>query len=241
MIHSLVQSADNLSETFDWLNSAEWERYNALTVEKRRNDWLLGRWTAKQLVKSVAGNVPLHEIGIENQESGEPYVVEHGVCGTGQLSISHSNGHAFCAFLPNADAVLGADIELIEPRRPVFVADYFTDEEQERVAAVSAEMRPTLVTAIWSAKEAALKALHKGLSVDTRSVSCLIELDGTDSAEWQTFKIEIDNNRLPDAPELTGAWRVFGRFVLTIATNAAQPLAIAEHVYRHDVSCYGRA
>jgi 4'-phosphopantetheinyl transferase len=155
----------------------------------------------------------------------------------GQLSISHSHGHAFCAFLKDENVVLGADIELIEPRKPVFVADYFTDVERERVAAVSAECQPTLVTAIWSAKEAALKALHKGLSVDTRSVSCLIEPIETVSAEWQPFDIDIDRSRLPEAPDLTGIWCVFGRFVLTIATNATPPFAVDEIMYGHNATC----
>ncbi|MCO5196312.1 MAG: 4'-phosphopantetheinyl transferase superfamily protein [Anaerolineae bacterium] len=218
MIFSLVQSAENMPTTYEWLNSAEREKAGAFKIEKRQRDWLLGRWTAKQLVASVVGPIALRDIEIANRVSGEPFVKGIGES-AGQLSISHSHGHAFCAFLPDDKAVLGADIELIETRQPVFVADYFTIEEQKHVAAASAAMQSTLITAIWSTKEAALKALHKGLSVDTRSVSCLIAVNASDSAEWQSFTIEIDPKRLPDSPNLTGSWCVYNQFALTVASS----------------------
>ena len=65
---------------------------------------------------------------------------------------------------------IGCDLEMVEPRSDAFVADYFTIEEQALVARASAEDRPRLLALLWSAKESALKALHEGLRLDTRSV-----------------------------------------------------------------------
>jgi 4'-phosphopantetheinyl transferase len=65
---------------------------------------------------------------------------------------------------------IGCDLEMVEPRTDAFVADYFTIEEQALVARTSAEDRPRLLALLWSAKESALKALHEGLRLDTRSV-----------------------------------------------------------------------
>ncbi|MCZ7667962.1 MAG: 4'-phosphopantetheinyl transferase superfamily protein [Chloroflexi bacterium] len=67
-------------------------------------------------------------------------------------------------------------MERIASRSPEFVTDYFTKEEQVLVDRASADMRDVAVTAVWSAKEAALKALHLGLTVDTRAVTCLLEV-----------------------------------------------------------------
>lgn len=232
MITWLVQSTEMMPNHAEWLNSAEQMRYNALKTDKRRRDWLLGRWTAKQLIADTTGPLPLHEIEIANRDTGEPTFTVQGNAGMGQLTISHSHGHAFCALLCDDCAALGADMELIEPRRPVFVADYFTDAEKERVAAVAPESQPAVITAVWSAKEAALKAAHTGLSVDTRSVSCLIGPDGLHSAEWRSFTIDIDRRRLPDAPALRGWWRTLDPFVLTIATtdrdDVGHPIASRE-------------
>ena len=60
MIFSLVQSAENMPTTYEWLNSAEaWGQAGAFKIEKRQRDWLLGRWTAKQLIASVVGPIAL--------------------------------------------------------------------------------------------------------------------------------------------------------------------------------------
>ena len=66
---------------------------------------------------------------------------------------------------------LGCDLEVIEPRCNSFVADYFTAEEQAFVERASEADRPRLLALLWSGKESALKALHAGLRLDTRTVS----------------------------------------------------------------------
>ena len=139
------------------------------------------------------------------------------------LSISHSGGRAFCALVENGS--IGADIERIEPRDWQFVEDYFTANEVLQVRQAPAEPYETLISAIWSAKEAALKALRLGLTVDTRSVSCLFPaLEMTN--DWITFDIIYDRHllELADVPSLAGWWRRRGDFVLTVAaTRSGRP------------------
>jgi phosphopantetheinyl transferase len=63
---------------------------------------------------------------------------------------------------------VGCDLEKLEPRSSAFVHDFFDDAE---VAAwEKAPDRDLFANAVWSAKEAVLKALGLGLSVDTRHV-----------------------------------------------------------------------
>ena len=65
---------------------------------------------------------------------------------------------------------VGCDLELVEPRSALFVRDYFTAAERERVAAAPAREHDELANLIWCAKESALKVLRTGLRRDTRSV-----------------------------------------------------------------------
>ncbi|GAB4209932.1 MAG: hypothetical protein OHK0022_41920 [Roseiflexaceae bacterium] len=158
------------------LAPAEQERLVALRFDKRRRDWLLGRWTAKQLlrrslVEHTGAAPPLASLVILPAPDGAPLVQVAGQAPA--LSISHSHGRALCALSWQAGLRLGADIEAIEPRDPVFVADYFSRAERALLEPAPAELRDTLITAVWSAKEAALKVLRLGLTVDTRSVTCL--------------------------------------------------------------------
>ncbi|MCS6839226.1 MAG: 4'-phosphopantetheinyl transferase superfamily protein [Roseiflexus sp.] len=205
------------------LSSIEEVRLRSLIREKRRRDWLLGRWTAKRLaafyVERVTGRRPeLSDILITTDPDGAPRL--HGRNGYAfiidrlAISISHSRDHAFCALIAVPGYAPGADIEYVEPRDPGFVTDFFADPEIAYVHHAPPSARPLLTTVIWSAKEAALKSLRCGLTVDTRWIVCLPDEPTVDG--WAPVLVQCH-------PELNatvhrGWWRQMGRFVLTLAT-----------------------
>lgn len=213
------------------LSPAEQRRMSGLTYEKRRRDWLLGRWTAKQLLQSYAeqrtGVRPASDaITIASAPDGAPCVVVEqpailqAALGDVHVSISHCRGQALCAISSRADAPIGADIERIEPRAPGFADDYFTARELTQLGAASPGARDLLVTLIWSAKEAALKALRLGLTVDTRSVS--IELGQPHGLGLAWAPLLAYASLAPGQPLLLhGWWRVVGEYVLTLALPQA--------------------
>lgn len=221
MIHWLLQSAPITEAVEDFLSPAEYHVYRGLVNKKRQQDWLLGRWTAKNLLQRVVaqsgrGLLPLNVVAIHSDAAGAPVVDAPGVADL-SLTISHSCGCALCAVVNAPAWPLGADMERIETRPLGFVVDYFSPEEQWLVEKANADMRDVLVTAIWSAKESVLKALHVGLSVDTRSVTCVIHPEHFTGTAWNPFDIYTDNCRLKrEAPPLQGWWRVDGDFVLTL-------------------------
>ncbi|MBP8003246.1 MAG: 4'-phosphopantetheinyl transferase superfamily protein [Chloroflexi bacterium] len=219
------------------LSAIEWEKFEQLTTEKRKRDWLCGRWTAKLLLQSLyrernGETVPLDSFSITNNADGVPRVTGYWSLAKGySFSLSHSHDHAFCAAIERPHCPIGADLERIEARVNGFVDDYFTVEEQKRVASFGQDIgqaefparyapRTTFINAVWSAKEAVLKALHLGLSVDTRAVECLIEPFIAPPTDWTPFSIQCDNSRLPHpAPDLNGWWQVKEDFVLTVAVG----------------------
>ena len=128
---------------------------------------------------------------------------------------------------------IGADIERIEPRSEGFVQAYFSPEEIRWIDEAPADLRQTLITATWSAKEAVLKALLLGLSVATGRVTCLCDLSPAVSSDWRAVRVRCDPTLLPEALQraswpgseydllnrpftFTGWWRVEGAFVLTL-------------------------
>jgi 4'-phosphopantetheinyl transferase len=123
-----------------------------------------------------------------------------------------------------ANTPLGCDVEQIAPRSDSFIADYFTTAEQALIEQAPIGQRDALVNAIWSGKEAALKALELGLRVDTRAVTCLPEYGRAQG--WRPLSITFDPARLPaPAPPLIGRWRIQGRYVVSIAaTNLDESL-----------------
>jgi 4'-phosphopantetheinyl transferase len=239
MIEWLIQSTANHPDLVcgvapvGLLNEREQAQLAALRTNKRRRDWLLGRWTAKHLVQSyVEGQTglrpPLAALLVDNDANGAPFAsmraLRYALAPMPynrmpvSLSISHCNGDAFCTLTDAPDVRVGADIERIEQRSPQFAEDYFTAHELDQVRAAQPASRDIIVTLIWSAKEAALKALRLGLTVDTRSISCSFGASAQ-TCDWAEVVFTCDQRLLGvlAAPVLMGWWQRIDDFVLTIA------------------------
>ncbi len=229
----------------------EAERLAQLVVLKRRQDWLLGRWTAKQLLQrhlqTTTGQVfALDRLVILAAADGapDPFLAHAGdslVPLPLSLSISHSHGHGLAALLPQpvtaqgagAPAggrrpVLGCDLEIIEPRELNFVHDFFTPGELAAVQSLPpGPDRDTLITVIWSAKEAALKALREGLRLDTRQIDCTIEWPAgamPSAGRPGHFTVTLSaaiTERFPGA--WTGQWWIAGQRAVALALLGQRP------------------
>lgn len=227
MIQWLVQSATEHSDLLrgvappGLLHPEEQRRLAEFKLSKRRREWLIGRWTAKHLLQACLErdlnlHLPLSAIGIYNDMRGAPVAMVD--CGSQiaewAISISHSHAYGFSAALPDGAIGLGADIEHIEVREWRFVEDYFTPDEIERVRVAPIDQRAKLVTVIWSAKEAAVKALRLGLTIDTRRVHCAIDPRCSSNRDWLEFNITCTPSH---TETLCGWWRTWGEYVLTMA------------------------
>ncbi|HKH99663.1 MAG TPA: 4'-phosphopantetheinyl transferase superfamily protein [Candidatus Sulfotelmatobacter sp.] len=172
-IYWLEQTESDAPTGNQWLGAKETLCLSSLRFAKRRADWRLGRWTAKQAVAACL-NLPtdlhaLADIEIHAASSGAPEVFIQNQPANLAISLSHRDGTALCAVAPAGTSV-GCDLETIEPRSDAFVADYFTAAEKALIAQTPGEKQPLLVALLWSGKESALKALRVGLRLDTRSI-----------------------------------------------------------------------
>ena len=188
-VYYLSQSLSQMASHDKWLAPAERDRAAAFPFPKRRNDWLLGRWTAKEAVRSylslTGSGIPEHaSLEIRSAADGAPetFLADDPV--PVALALSHCRDRGFCA-VAQAGVALGCDIETIEPRDASFIEDYFTDAERDLIAHAPAEDQPLLATLLWSAKESALKCLREGLRRDTRSV--VVRLPGTRKPGWNSL------------------------------------------------------
>ncbi len=229
MINWLWQSqADVATPPGAWLSAAEQAEYAKLRVEKRRQDWLAGRWTAKRLIQAArteAGQLPLEAIQLSPTAGRAPQACWPGCPHPWPLSISHTDGNAVAALADEPGAPLGVDLERVEARPTAFTCDYFTPLEQASLAG-ELDAQTELVTAIWCAKEAALKALGVGLTVDTRAVSIWLGRSQATWEGWRRFEVDAVGNRLPQelvhaAETLHGWWRRQGPYALAIVTGLA--------------------
>ncbi len=172
-VYWLEQTDADLPGGDDWLSTDEKFKLSTLSFAKRRNDWRLGRWTAKSALalylKVPSDPQVLASIEIRPDPSGAPEAFFQNEPAAAAISLTHRAGIAACA-VTRSNGVLGCDLELIEPRSDAFLVDYFTTEEQSFVAGASAGDRSRVLALLWSAKESTLKAMRTGLRLDTRSV-----------------------------------------------------------------------
>jgi 4'-phosphopantetheinyl transferase len=229
-VHWLKQSLGEVRPDADWLCPAERARLETLRIPKRREDWRLGRWTAK---RAAAAHLDLPDdpsalaaIEIRPAASGAPEVFIQNAPVPVSISLTHRDGRAVCAVAP-AGTRLGCDLEVVEPRCDAFVSDYFTVREQELVAQACEAERFFFLAVLWSAKESTLKALREGLRIDVRDVEVSLDDDAggalalhqtqdasSFSDEWQRLSTRFQQQLF------FGWWQCAGRFVLTIISEA---------------------
>lgn len=151
------------------LNAEERDFWYKLSEKgPRRSDWLLGRAAAKDAIRQWAlqnFNIELAPVDIEilSTKSGKPLVRCPALEALGPLpdiSISHSHGYVVAA-VAKPNARIGIDVERFDSvRSDDLLSSAFTKQELELIS--QQNDRATIV-GFWCAKEAAAKALGKGL------------------------------------------------------------------------------
>jgi phosphopantetheine--protein transferase-like protein len=183
-----------VSNDLDMLFSAEEiSDLEGFKVPKRQDEWIVSRLLAKKFIKIVLHDdqTSTADIRIKKEPSGQPYIWINGRGRIpGAYSLSHSNGQVFCGYTPDSGINFGLDLEKIENRKQEFIQDFFTQREMENSFNKSGSIIDEYVTLIWSAKEAFLKAIGKGLSLDTRKVE-IAKIDGEfDKSGWDKCRVD---------------------------------------------------
>lgn len=228
--HSLGESAVPAHD--DWLSAAEQQVVAGMRFAKRRSEWRLARWTAKQALARALGvgadppSLCRIEVraSLEPDTRGAPFVMVDGEPAEVAVSLTDRAGWAVCAV--GAEGPIGCDLELDEPRSAAFVRDYLTAAEQRLVADPPVGLSPDAVAnLVWSAKESALKVLRTGLRRDTRSVEVTLggpagrpTLDG-----WSPLVVAD----LEGGEVFPGWWRRCGLFLVTVAGAGEVPAPVA--------------
>lgn len=221
-VYWLEQTDADVPAENDWLSANEAARLNTMRFARRRSDWRLGRWTAKNALalyflylRVPADPQVLAGIEIRSAPSGAPEAYFGNQPAAATVSLSHRAGIAACVVaMPGVQ--LGCDLEVVEPHSDAFGVDYFTTEEQSIVAEAPAIHRQRLVALLWSAKESALKALHEGLRLDARSVIASLSDAEFDLNGWSSMQVRHTGSRI-----FCGWWQQENGMVRTLV--AAPP------------------
>jgi 4'-phosphopantetheinyl transferase len=209
----LLAAAGEVPGDDGWLAPAERRHLATLRLPRRRADWRLGRWTARQALAAWLGD-PAGSLEIRPAPDGAPQPLLDGEPAPVALSFSHRAGRAACAVAP-AGSALGCDLELVEPRSDAFLRDFFTGAERDRILRAELADRPLLANLVWSAKESVLKARRTGLRADTRGVEVSWQQGG--GPGWSPWVgRDADSGRT-----WNGWWRWEEDLVITVTAEPA--------------------
>jgi 4'-phosphopantetheinyl transferase len=149
------------------LNEIELQEYNSFKFEKRRIDWLGGRYSAKKaIIKALDKKLGYSDTEILNDANRKPYFKIKDKMYSNVLSISHCGSYAISAVGTDKNTVLGVDIEKIETRSNGWKEELLSHFEKSDTDDAS-------LTIKWTSKEAVLKALGLGLSVDLHQLKII--------------------------------------------------------------------
>jgi 4'-phosphopantetheinyl transferase len=195
----------------DWLGDAERRALAALRFPVRRASWRLGRWTAKAAVGAWLGAEPA-AVQVLAAEDGAPEAWVGGRRAPVSLSLSHRAGRALAA-VADAPAVVGCDLELVEPRSDAFVREWLSPGEQALVAGRRDGERAELVNLLWTAKEAAAKVCREGLRLPVRDAVARPAAGAP--AAWGPLHVAWE------AAELPGWWRAEDGWVMAVVARGS--------------------
>lgn len=145
------------------------------------DDWLAGRVALKSAYRAMSGEAP-SVTPIQRGLTGCPHIASRPAL---HCSISHSHGWGLGAV---STAPVGVDIERIRSRDAALLPYIAYDEE---IALFDREASGTVVTAIWTIKESAMKAWKKGLLIHPRSVVIRREVPGVFSVSCTTAALRL--------------------------------------------------
>lgn len=148
------------------LSPAEEARAARFVFRRDRERYVAAHAALRQLLSFPAGR-PAAELAFAEGEFGKPALVD---CPGLQFNLSHSGGMALIAIGRGFEIGVDVELERAVPDALELAANYFTPDELRMLAALPADARDHAFLVGWTRKEAFLKALGLGITVDLRSV-----------------------------------------------------------------------
>jgi len=170
----------------NWFHPSEWLRVNALKVEKRRKEFVLGRCACKLATSAYLEEPNLVRLVINAGVFGQPilrFLSDHHP----ELSITHTDTVAL-AVASQQGHPIGLDIEKLTDRDTDFLAEHVTQRDLRQLEGLTPNVKHAYLRA-WTIKEALSKVLRCGITIPFE----LLELKSPMVVEANSFCCDYRN------------------------------------------------
>ena len=156
------------AEAFGWLDDHEVARSRRFTSIGPRRRYILCRAALRSIVCNILG-CPNKQLTIGSSYYEKPYAIVEGKSHPICFNVSHSGNHGLIGL--GKGGRVGVDIEEWDPDRNLgpLMETAFTPAERTAMESTDAINRQYLFFRLWTIKEALIKAVGMGLSLDMSS------------------------------------------------------------------------
>ena len=152
-----------------WLDRAENDRLHRFRIERPRRDFALCRAALRATLCNLL-ECTNDRLSFEYGEHGKPFALVDGRPASLDFNVSHSAPHGLIAFAPAGSPRrrIGVDAEVRRPDRDFdgIAGRVYGPAERAALAAAWREDKVRLFYRLWALKEALIKALGTGFSLN---------------------------------------------------------------------------
>lgn len=161
----LAPDAAHEKEAFACLDRNEKDRWRRYRVERARRQFALCRAALRANLCEKHGCMN-DQLSFGFLEHGKPFAIVDGMPSRYSFNVSHSGTHGLIAFAPRGQLGVDAEERLARPTLDGIIETVFGPSEQAALARVSGNRKIHLFFSLWTMKEALIKALGTGFSLD---------------------------------------------------------------------------
>lgn len=153
------------ASALSWLDKAERARWRRYRHARPRREFVLCRAALRALLCGQLG-CRNDQLAFGASRYGKPFAVLDDVPALISFSVSHSGRHGLIAFAPSGR--LGVDVEERVSRHDPDgeIRTIFAPQERAELASATGDRKFHLFFALWTMKEALIKALGTGFTLD---------------------------------------------------------------------------
>lgn len=153
------------AEALAWLDEREGARYRKFVNPEPRRRFALCRAALRALLCDQF-SCSNEQLAFGTSYYEKPFAIVRGLPSPVSFNVSHSGKHGLIAFAPKGR--LGVDLEEYTPRRnlEILIEAALTPTEQADIAPLAGSYRRRIFFKFWTVKEALVKAVGTGLSLD---------------------------------------------------------------------------
>lgn len=161
----LTPHNDQVSRAAQWLDQTEKARWRRYRVDRPQREFALCRAALRVVLCSRLG-CENNQLSVGVTGYGKPFALVNGVTAPVSFNVSHSGNHGLIAFAQGIQ--LGVDVEERVHRRDIdgLSRAVFGPNEQTEIASAREPHKTHLFYRLWTHKEALIKALGTGFSLD---------------------------------------------------------------------------